>query len=410
MTKGIVVSIIKNKYDSISTNELPGLLKVLNIEVIETFIFEREPTPKYLIGSGKVVELNDIIKNKEIQIVVFNNSLSGKQIRNLENVWGIDVVDRSFIILQIFAQNAKTHLSMLEVDLALKRYMLPRLGGNQIYSSLSRQGGGYYAKGPGETKLETDQRVILRDIYSIKKKIESLKTKNQASISNRKRTETPIVSLVGYTNAGKSSLFNSISEHFNKSQLVETKNQYFTTLGTKYASIKGNAKIKPFILVDSVGFISNIPTELIDSFYSTLDSVKEADLILYIENGSLDETISNIHRKVSFDIINQISETKTQIIIVKTHKDLIKYFDNDTIYISNTTKEGISELIDLINFYITNNEKIYEIVVSIIDYKMISFIKSNFRILNEVSNIKTITFRLSLTDKQVGLIEKMQKK
>src|SRR5690606_9787712 len=203
---------------------------------------------------------------------------------NLEKVLDTIIIDRSFLILQIFAERAKTKQAMLEVALAQKLYMLPRLVG--MGNSLSRQGGGSFnAKGPGETKLELDRRRLQVEISNLRKEIEKIKQTRTTSRQKRLDNAIPIVALVGYTNAGKSSLMNYFADKWgtDKTEVFE-KNMLFATLDTKAKRIKKDNQ-PPFILIDTVGFISKLPPELVASFESTLADIQDADLILHIVDG-----------------------------------------------------------------------------------------------------------------------------
>src|SRR5690554_3314173 len=268
-----------------SVDELEELAKAVDIKTIDKVIQSSDTIdPKYFIGSGKVLEIKQMIDILNIDMVIFNDTLSPAQIRNLEETLEVQIFDRSFLILQIFALRAQTRQAILEVSLAQKLYMLPRLVG--MGKSLSRQGGGSFnAKGPGETKLETDRRRLNMEISRLRESLEDIKKERFVSRQRRIKNNIPVVALVGYTNSGKSSLMNYLATQFgtNKTEVFE-KDMLFATLDTKSKRIQKENQ-PPFILIDTVGFISKLPPELIKSFESTLADIATADLILHIVDG-----------------------------------------------------------------------------------------------------------------------------
>jgi GTP-binding protein HflX len=404
MFRAITVTLLNSIGDEYSFLELTQLLKSLDFEVIASFYQTGVKNSKYGVGSGRLLEIREMVLDEKPDLVVFDVPLTGKQIANIEKVLEVDVVDRGFIILQIFCQNAKTKEAQLEVELAQKKYMLPRLGGSQIYSGLSRQGGGYSAKGPGETKLETDRRKILSDISSIKKALVSIDTRKNINSKRRLNSNIPIVSLIGYTNAGKSSLFNNLSSRLGGKTQVLEKDAMFSTLGTKYSLLKINGK--SFILVDSVGFISHIPTELINSFYSTLKSLNEASLIIHLEDGALEEEELVNRFNTATKILENLKIDNTPIINVYSHKDKSgKQSSDDYLSISNSNGEGIDELIELLYLKLTSKENLYEILIKLDDYKHYSYLKSNVNIISESKNDTHYIFKVSLDDIEYSILK-----
>ncbi|MDR2867628.1 MAG: GTPase HflX [Acholeplasmatales bacterium] len=396
MFNALIVSLINSIDEHYATEELQSLLATIDFAVAGTITQAGKKDPRYVIGSGKLAQVKYFIEQNPVDLVVFNNSLTGRQIANIEEVLQVDVVDRGFIILQIFCQNAKTRESQLEVELAQKKYMLPRLGGTKMYSNLSRQGGGFNAKGPGESKLETDRRKIESDIITIKRKLASIYERRAVNSKRRTNANIPIISIIGYTNAGKSSLFNNLTQILGGKNMVLVKDALFSTLGTKYSLL--SIRNKNFILVDSVGFISDIPHELLSSFYSTLQSVCEASLIVHVEDGSVDEEELIFRHATANFILEQLETNNTPIINVYTRKDLINTkIDDNILLISNTTKDGIDELIEMIYLKLTIDENIYQIKVPLSDYKNYSYIKTNLRIISENKNDQEYLLRLSLT-------------
>ncbi|NLB84686.1 MAG: GTPase HflX, partial [Acholeplasmataceae bacterium] len=266
MDKAIIAGLTlnQNQYElNQSLEELANLALTLQIEVVDRITQNRfKPTPNLYFGRGKIEEIKMSITHYEADILIVDDTLSPAQIRNLEASLEIQIIDRSFLILQIFSLRAQSKEAILEVKLAQNQYMLPRLVG--LGKSLSRQGGGTYnAKGPGETKLEMDRRKLLDEISKINKELKIInKQRTQARIQ-RKKNEIPVVSLVGYTNAGKSAILNNLSLLLsNSNQLAFEENILFATLDTKSRLLQKENN-PPFILIDTVGFISKLPPELI---------------------------------------------------------------------------------------------------------------------------------------------------
>src|ERR1700712_729919 len=229
------------------------------------------PDSKTFIGKGKLEEIKAYIQGKGIRVVIFDDELSGSQITNMEKVLDIKVIDRSDLILDIFARRAKTAQARLQVELAQYQYLLPRLRG--MWSHLERLGGGIGTRGPGETEIETDRRIVRDKISLLRKRLNEID--KQAFTQRKERGEFIRVSLVGYTNVGKSTLMNLLS----KSEVL-AENKLFATLDTTTRKLVYDRT--PFLLSDTVGFIRKLPHHLVESFKSTLDEVREADILLHV--------------------------------------------------------------------------------------------------------------------------------
>ena len=234
--------------------------------------------PATYIGSGKAEELATLTKALDIDLVVFDNQLTPAQQRNLQKLFGCDVVDREGVILDIFAQHAHTRVGALQVELALHRYNLPRLRGKG--KSLSQQGAGVLARGPGETKLETDRRRILQRISKLERELKDTARHRETQRKARRRTEIPQVSIVGYTNAGKSTLLNAMTD---AGVLVE--DRLFATLDSTVRRLD-LPNHRAVLLADTVGFVRRLPHHLVDAFQSTLSEVAEADLLVHVVDGT----------------------------------------------------------------------------------------------------------------------------
>jgi GTP-binding protein HflX len=272
-----VVSKVSNHDWSItdSLEELSHLTKTAGANVVGTLTQKLDaPSSTYYIGKGKIEELIGLKEQTQYDTVIFNDELSPRQQRNLEEALGVKVIDRTALILHIFARKARTHEGKLQVELAQHQYLLPRLIGQ--WSHLERLGGGIGTRGPGESQLETDRRLIHKRINLLQHKIESVRKQRELYRRRRKETGTPIVALVGYTNAGKSTLFNTLSK-----ASVNVEDKLFSTLDpvTRRLALPTGQQ---FLITDTVGFIHKLPPSIIAAFRATLEELDEADLLLHI--------------------------------------------------------------------------------------------------------------------------------
>jgi GTP-binding protein HflX len=274
--KTVIVGIITQNQSEEKLTEYLDELEFLTFtaggEVIKRFFQKMErPNPKTFLGTGKMEEINLYVKEHDIATVIFDDELSPSQQKNITKILNCKVLDRTNLILDIFAQRAETSYARTQVELAQCQYLLPRLSG--MWTHLERQKGGIGMRGPGETEIETDRRIVRDRIALLKDKIKTID--KQMSIQRSNRGAMVRVALVGYTNVGKSTLMNVIS----KSE-VFVENKLFATLDTTVRKVV--IKNLPFLLSDTVGFIRKLPTQLVDSFKSTLDEVREADLLLHV--------------------------------------------------------------------------------------------------------------------------------
>jgi GTP-binding protein HflX len=292
--KAVLIGIINKEQNEEKVTEYLDELEFLTYtaggEVTKRFVQRMDiPNPKTLIGSGKMEEVEQYVKEHEIGSVIFDDELTPAQQRNIEKQLRCKIIDRTSLILDIFAQRAQTSYARTQVELAQYEYLLPRLTG--LWTHLERQRGGIGMRGPGETEIETDRRIVRDRISLLKKKL--LKIDRQMETQRGNRGALVRVALVGYTNVGKSTLMNVIS----KSD-VFAENKLFATLDTTVRKVViGNL---PFLLSDTVGFIRKLPTQLVESFKSTLDEVREADLLLHVVD------ISHPQFEEHIDSVNQI--------------------------------------------------------------------------------------------------------
>lgn len=349
----IVGANINEKYFEVKLEELKELALACDIDVVHTITQNLEHINSALyIGTGKVEEVKEYIANNHVDLVIFDNELSPSQIKNLQNALDIKILDRTALILQIFARRAKTKEAKLQVEVASLEYMLPRLVG--LNSSLGRQSGksGFSNKGTGEKQIELDRRKIEARLVELNKELKNIE--NERKIQRRKRevSDIPLVCLVGYTNAGKSTILNMLIEKYMKdeSKKVLEKDMLFATLDTSVRKITVENN-KTFLLSDTVGFVSNIPHNLIKAFRSTLEEVKKASLLVHVVDYSDENYLKNI--EVTNNTLKEIGAENIPIIYAFNKSDLmhikIPKVEEDIVYMSASNKIGDTELIELIS-------------------------------------------------------------
>ena len=329
--KAVLVGVITREQPADKIEEYLDELEFLTYtaggEVIKRFIQKINiPNPKTLIGSGKMEEVRTYVEENEVATVIFDDELTPAQQNNIEKIFKCKILDRTGLILDIFAQRAQTSYARTQVELAQYEYLLPRLTG--LWTHLERQRGGIGMRGPGETEIETDRRIVRDRIALLKKKLEKIDRQMETQRSNRGALVR--VALVGYTNVGKSTLMNVIA----KSE-VFAENKLFATLDTTVRKVVlGNL---PFLLSDTVGFIRKLPTQLVESFKSTLDEVREADLLLHVVD------ISHPNFTEHIESVNQIlgeidcEDKPTIMVFNKIDQYSAEPFDEDDLVTERTT-------------------------------------------------------------------------
>ncbi|MFD2908496.1 GTPase HflX [Flavobacterium ardleyense] len=372
--KSIVVGVVTQNQNEEKLNEyldeLEFLIFTAGGQVIKRFSQKMEkPNPKTFVGTGKLEEIKYYIRDNDIKTVIFDDELSPSQSKNITRELECKVLDRTNLILDIFAQRAETSYARTQVELAQCQYLLPRLTG--MWTHLERQKGGIGMRGPGETEIETDRRIVRDRIALLKDKIKAIDKQMNTQRSNRGAMVR--VAIVGYTNVGKSTLMNAVG----KSE-VFVENKLFATLDTTVR--KTVIKNLPFLLTDTVGFIRKLPTQLVDSFKSTLDEVREADLLLHvvdITHPEFEEHIASVNQILQdikcadkpvimvfnkIDIYNPVQFDENDLNVEKTSKHytleewkstwMSKMGENNTLFISATEKDNFEEF----------REKVYEAV------------------------------------------------
>ena len=312
-------------------DELAFLADTAGVTAVRRFTQKLEhPQPATFVGKGKLQEIKDAIEEEEVGVVIFDDELSPKQLRNIENELKVKILDRTRLILDIFASRAQTAHAKVQVELALYNYMLPRLTG--LWTHLERQRGGVGMRGPGETQLETDRRIILDKIARLKEQLKTID--RQMNVQRQNRGKMVRVALVGYTNVGKSTMMNLLS----KSE-VFAENKLFATLDTTVRKVIIHNL--PFLLSDTVGFIRKLPTQLIESFKSTLDEVREADLLVHVVD------VSHPSFEEQIEIVNStlreiLGEEEKPVILVFNKVDAFSYTPKAEDDLTPMTKENIS--------------------------------------------------------------------
>jgi len=353
--RAIVVGVQWRQDITRSMDELEGLCEADGITVegrIEQSL--ERPDNATMIGRGKVAELAELVSSMDIDTVVFNDELSGVQIRNLENALGVRVIDRTILILDIFADRAVSPEGKLQVELAQLQYRMPRLTG--FGKSLSRLGGGIGTRGPGEKKLETDRRHISARIDDIRAELKKISRNREVQRSERDKSGIPVVALMGYTNSGKSAIMNALISMSTEIQgaaegkEVDSKDMLFATLDAQHRKIT-LGKGKDFVLIDTVGFVSGLPHSLVEAFKSTLEEVRDADLLVHVVDASYENRDFQI--EVTENVIRQLTDKSTKVIMAYNKMDLvdeapIDATGNEAVYISAKTGQGMDALAEKI--------------------------------------------------------------
>ncbi|APQ17453.1 GTPase HflX [Maribacter hydrothermalis] len=379
--KAVLIGVINKEQNEEKVSEYLDELEFLTYtaggEVIKRFTQRMDiPNPKTLIGTGKMEEIEKYVEEHEIGSVIFDDELTPGQQRNIEKQLRCKIIDRTSLILDIFAQRAQTSYARTQVELAQYEYLLPRLTG--LWTHLERQKGGIGMRGPGETEIETDRRIVRDRITLLKKKLTKIDRQMETQRGNRGALVR--VALVGYTNVGKSTLMNVIS----KSD-VFAENKLFATLDTTVRKVViGNL---PFLLSDTVGFIRKLPTQLVESFKSTLDEVREADLLLHIVDIShpqFEEHIASVNK-----ILSEIKSSDKKIIMVFNKID---QYEHETIDEDDLTTERTGRHFTISDWKKTWMEKVGDRAIFISALNKENLDEFRKRVYDEVRDIHITRF------------------
>ena len=369
-----------------SMEELTNLAEACDVEVIGQVTQNlQRVNPSHYIGKGKIEEVAAYVNEVDANMVIFNDELSPSQIRNLEADLDCKVIDRTILILDIFAQRAKTKEAQLQVEVAHLQYMMPRLIG--LRESLGRQSGGVGTKnkGVGEKKLELDRRKIEEQISVLNKDLEALVAQRQTQRKQRKKNEVPVVALVGYTNAGKSTTMNAMLEIYNgtEEKQVFEKDMLFATLETSVRNIDLPDN-KSFLLTDTVGFVSKLPHHLVKAFRSTLEEVAEADLLIHVvdyANPNYEQLIDITNetlKKIGVENIPTIyAYNKSDMVDVEIPK-----VQEDRVYLSAKKHVGIEELVEMIRSHIYKEYTKCEMLIPYDQGQVVSYFNNHAHVLS----------------------------
>ena len=344
VTRAVLVSVDVGEFDQeLSLQELEALAQTAQAEVVGVFTQKRDTyDAATCTGAGLLREIAEFCQQYEVNLLVFDHELSGTQLRNIEAKTLVRVIDRTMLILDIFAQRARSKEGQLQVELAQLRYRLPRLIG--LGTALSRLGGGIGTRGPGETQLETDRRHIHRRIKALELELNRMEKRRAMIRQRRKKIQLPVVAIVGYTNAGKSTLFNALTS----AQVLE-EDKLFATLDPTARAL-GLPDGRTVLLVDTVGFISRLPHHLVEAFRSTLEEATEADLILHLCDLSNPQALQQT--QVVKQILADLGCADTPALTVWNQCDRVGFPNDaatrDEIYISAKTGVGFERLLQAI--------------------------------------------------------------
>lgn len=361
--------------------ELVQLAAACELEAVDQISQKAaRPHPATYVGSGKLEELKALLEAHDYPEIVFNDELSPSQIRNLESTLQCRIIDRTMLILEIFSRRAKTREAQLQVEVARLQYMLPRLIGSR--ESLGRQGGGsgFNNRGAGETKLELDRRRTLDRIATLGAELEKLAARRKVLRKQRRKNEVPVVCLVGYTNAGKSSMMNALLRlcHPTDSKQVFAHNMLFATLETRSRGIQlpGHRSI---VLTDTVGFVERLPHHLVKAFRSTLEEVAEADLLLHVVDAANPDHTR--HMQVTRETLRELGADSIEEIILYNKADLTDEpyprADGAALYLSAGTAVGIEELAALLNERLFRHYARHELLIPYHKSDIVAYLQSN---------------------------------
>ena len=402
----IGVSTKNDRYDiEYSLDELTNLANTLDINIVKSFYQNLDkPNAKTYLGKGKLEEIKMFLLVNDIKLVIFNDELSPSQLRNNQEILEVECVDRTYIILTIFEKRCQTSTAKMELKLARDFYELPRC--DLLRGEESRIGGGGITRGKGETTRELDRRHLMAEINSLQKKLKSIREKNRVTVEKRKKTGIPIVALVGYTNAGKSSTMNTILSYTDNKKEVYAEDKLFATLSTSSRHI--NYDKFDFILTDTIGFISKMPNYLINSFYSTLEEVRNADLIIHVVDSSTPYINEQI--QVVMDTLYLIGANNIPMKFLFNKWDKTIYPDlsvpsYEFLQYSNVTKYNLDNLLQMIKNEFEHSFNI-RLFIPYSDGKSISIVESKADIEKKEYQDKGVYFEGTISKDDYFLISK----
>ncbi len=386
--RAVLVGVLGPDYESQTNAEDPlaeirGLAESAGLLVVGSLLQKRQkPDIASYIGSGKVEELKQKVEVNSADVVIFDNDLAPSQTRNLEKAIGVKVIDRTEVVLDIFASRARTHEAHLQVELAQLQYALPRL--KRMWTHLSRYKGGIGVRGPGEKQLEEDRRLVEHRIRDLKDKLSKIQARKEREVASR--DDVPTVSLVGYTNAGKSTLMNALTDAG-----VEVEDKLFATLDTRtrrWHFVGGGQAL----LSDTVGFIRQLPHALIASFKATLEEARRADLLLHVVDASDPEAERQI-RAVN-EVLEEMGLSERPILLVlnkadrvpdRSFLDVLTAEGGDAVVVSAALGQGVEALEAKVRAMLAESDVEVEIRIAIADGRMLAYLRQHATILDQVA-------------------------
>lgn len=383
-------------------DEIRGLVKTAGLVVVGSLTQKRQqPDIATYVGSGKVDELKELVEAHEADLVVFDNDLAPSQTRNLEKALGVKVIDRTEVILDIFASRAQTHEAHLQVELAQLEYALPRL--KRMWTHLSRYKGGIGVRGPGEKQLEEDRRLVVHRIQDLKAKLSKIQARKEREVAGR--GDVPTVSLVGYTNAGKSTLMNALTA---AGVLVEDK--LFATLDTRTRrwQFRGGGHV---LLSDTVGFIRNLPHTLVASFKATLEEARQADLLLHVVDASNPEAEKQIEAvKAVLDELG-LAEQPTLLVLNKADKvpdrsylDVLRAHHDESVTISAAESDGLDRLEQAVREFLAEQALEAEIETEVANGKVLAYLAQHAQVRDRVYDDSRVRLQCRLPRRCLGFL------
>ena len=395
----VILTGIENSLYPESIQELEGLVYTAGGRVTGSFLQRKQsPDPAWYIGKGKAEEIAAAVREQQADLVVFDNELSAVQVRNLEQILSVRVIDRTMLILDIFAQRALSREGKLQVELAQLKHLLPRLSGMGV--SLSRLGGGIGTRGPGEKKIETDRRHIRRRIQSIENQLKLVVRRRNILRESRKRADLPVVAVVGYTNSGKTTLINTLC-----GSGLSAEDKLFATLdpAARATVMPGGKKV---IFTDTVGFIQNLPHELVEAFQSTLEEVLHADVILHVADASVEDLPHRI--RVVQEMLKQIG-TNAPVILLYNKADRLETAErengqNRRLLASAVTGEGIPELLEAVSLAIAKPMMEMELRVPYQDGWVEPWLRKHGEVLETRHLENAVYYRVRLEEKMIARV------
>lgn len=382
------VNIRNDRHFDYSIEELGNLAEALDVEVVGVITQNLERvTPSHYVGTGKILEIRELYDALDANVIIFDDELSPAQLRNLEHDIDAKVIDRTTLVLDIFARRAKTREAQLQVEIAQLQYLMPRLVG--MNASLSRQGGGtgggFQNKGSGETKLELDRRKIEKQISKIRRELDEIQAQRSTQRKKRQKNAIPVVSLVGYTNAGKSTIMNQLLARTNpdEEKQVFEKDMLFATLDTSVRQIELEDN-KRFLLTDTVGFVSKLPHHLVKAFRSTLEEAREADLLLHVVDTSNAENAYMV--EITNNTLSDVGVGDVPTIFVYNKADRANiaypYVNQNQIYLSAKDGQGLDELLEMIKKEIFSDYEIHTVCIPYDRGDLVSYLNEHANILS----------------------------